>query len=255
MTSSPDRTLPPLTDSGRARRRIALLDLLQGVSGAVLVLFMWAHMFLVSSILLGEDAMYTVTKALEGEFIFGRPYPGLVSAVAVGVLAVFLTHALVAIWKLPGSYRQYRVFWRHARGLSHGDTTLWLVQVVTAFLLMFFATAHLYQMMFHPGDIGPWASADRVWSGRWWPFYLVMLFAVELHGGIGIYRLAIKWGWFAGRDGRIPRRRLQWFKWALTVFFIVLGLATLAAYMKIGYERRDAPDERYLPAWLQSETR
>lgn len=235
-------------------RGTAWLDLAQGASGLLLVLFMWAHMFLVSSILLGQDAMYMVTKALEGQYVFGRSYPLLVTAVAAGIFAVFLLHALVAIRKIPGSYREYRVFWRHSRGLRHGDTMLWLVQVVTGFLLMFFATAHLYQMMFHPGDIGPWASADRVWSGRWWPFYLVMLFAVELHGGIGIYRLAIKWGWFADRDGRLPRRRLQRIKWALTVFFLVMGLLTLAAYMKLGFEHRDAVGERYLPTRLQAET-
>jgi fumarate reductase subunit C len=229
-------------------RATAWLDLAQGLTGLILVLFMWAHMVLVSSILLGEDAMFIVTKALEGQFLFGRSYPGLVSAVAVGVLAVFLAHALVAIRKLPGSYREYRVFWRHARGLGHADTTLWLVQVVTGFLLMFFAAAHLNQMMFHPGDIGPYASADRVWSGRWWPFYLVLLFAVELHGGIGIYRLALKWGWFADREGRLPRRRLQRAKWALTAFFLVLGMLTLGAYMKLGYEHRDAVGERYRPA-------
>ena len=33
-------------------------------------------------------------------------------------------------------------------------------------------------------------------------------------------------------------------------FFIVLGLATLAAYMKIGYEHRDRVGERYTPSWV-----
>ena len=38
-----------------------------------------------------------------------------------------------------------------------------------------------------------------------WPLYLVMLFAVEFHGGIGLYRLALKWGWFEGaRPGSRP---------------------------------------------------
>ena len=105
----------------------ARLDLLQGASGLVLVLFMWVHMFLVSSILLGKDAMYVVTRMLEGEYLFGRAYPALVSGVAAGVLAIFLLHALVALWEMPGSYREYRVFWRHTRIFRHGDTGLWLV--------------------------------------------------------------------------------------------------------------------------------
>jgi fumarate reductase subunit C len=236
-------------------RQPARLDVIQGASGLFLVLFMWAHMFMVSSILLGKEAMYHVARMFEGEPLLGKPYPGLVSLVAGLVLVVFLVHAVAAIRRIPGSYREYSAFRRHAATLRHPDTSLWLLQVVTGFLLMFFAAAHLYQMMLNPADIGPYASADRVWSGRWWPFYLVMLFAVELHGGIGIYRLALKWGWFADRNGRLPRRRLQRAKWALTAFFLVLGLLTLAAYMKLGYEHRAQVGERYLPDHQISEPR
>ena len=39
------------------------------------------------------------------------------------------------------------------------------------------------------------------------------------------------------------------------MFFLVLGLTTLAAYMKIGYEHRDNPGARYTPAWLQDPPR
>ena len=40
------------------------------------------------------------------------------------------------------------------------------------------------------------------------------------------------------------RRRLKTLKWALTAFFLVLGLATLAAYMKIGIEHAAHAGER-----------
>ena len=76
--------------------------------------------------------------------------------------------------------------------------------------------------------IGPFASADRVWSDHMWPLYILLLLAVELHGGIGLYRLAVKWGWFAGPSAEITRARLKRVKWALTAFFLALGLATLA---------------------------
>ncbi len=227
-----------------ATRGTAWLDLAQGVSGLVLVLFMWVHMFLVSSILLGKDAMYTVTRALEGEFIFGRPYPALVSAVAVAVLAVFLVHALVAIWKLPGSYREYRVFWRHSRGLGHGDTTLWLVQVVTGLVLMFTATIHLYEMIMHPSNIGPHASAARVVSGGMWLLDLVLMFAVEVHAGIGIYRLILKWDLFGLTRRRLLLRRVVT---GIVLFYLVLGIATFSAYVKIGREPAVQAGERYIP--------
>jgi fumarate reductase subunit C len=240
-----------LADSRRKSRWPARMDLAQSVSGLILGLFMWGHMFFVSSILISKDAMWTITKLFEGYFFFGTAFPGIVSVIVAGIFGLVVVHAFLAMRKFPANYRQYRDFIGHRRLLAHGDTTLWWFQAVTGFLLFFIAAAHLYQMMMHPGAIGPYESADRVWSGRWWPFYLVALFAVELHGGIGLYRLALKWGWFVGPDAKAGRRRLSILKWSLTVFFIVLGLATLAAYMKIGYDHRDRAGERYTPAWVQ----
>jgi fumarate reductase subunit C len=106
-------------------------------------------------------------------------------------------------------------------------------------------------MLTRPERIGPFESADRIWSEHYWPLYLVLLFAVELHGGIGLYRLAVKWGWFAGDHAELTRRRLKRLKWALTAFFLALGLATLAAYVKIGIEHAGRAGEVYTPAWAQ----
>ena len=133
---------------------------------------MWARMFMVSSILLGKDAMYFVARLFEGEPIFGKPYPLLVSAVASIIALLFVLHAIVAIRKIPASWREYQAFRTHAKSFGHADTSLWMLQVVTGFVLMFLAVAHLFQMLVHPADIGPYASADRVWSGRWWALAL-----------------------------------------------------------------------------------
>jgi fumarate reductase subunit C len=73
---------------------------------------------------------------------------------------------------------------------------------------------------------------------------------VELHGGVGLYRLAVKWGWFEGEDPNRTRTLLKRFKWGITVFFLALGLLTLAAYMKIGHEHRDRVGERYVPSYV-----
>jgi fumarate reductase subunit C len=227
------------------------MDVLQSASGLCLGLFMWGHMFFVSSILVSEELMWSVTRMFEGYFLFGRAYPGIVSVVVACVIVLFLVHAALALRKFPSSYRQYQVFLTHKSLLRHSDTSLWWLQVVTGFLLFFLATPHLYQMLMHPGLIGPYASAERVWSGGWWPLYLALLFSVELHGGVGLYRLAVKWGWFGPDDAPRYRRRLKTAKWALTLFFIVLGLLTLAAYMKLGYDHRAAPGQRFVPATMQ----
>jgi fumarate reductase subunit C len=232
----------------QASRVPAWLDLLQGLSGLLLVVFMWAHMFFVSSILLGMDTMYTVTRMFEGEFLLGKPYPVLVTLVAVFISLILGLHALLALRKMPASYLEHRNFLRHAAGFRHWDTTLWLVQVITGLVLMFIAFAHLYQMMVHPSDIGPYASADRVWSGGWEPLYLVLLVAVEIHGAVGLYRLALKWGWISAAKGSRARRNLKRIMWGIIVFFLVLGMFTGSAYKKIGYEHRDQVGERYMPA-------
>jgi fumarate reductase subunit C len=240
-----------LRNTPRKSRWPARLDLAQSMSGLLLGLFMWGHMFFVSSILVSEDFMWKVTKMFEGYFILGRSYPAIVSCVVAAVAVLFVLHALLALRKFPANYRQYQSFSSHRSLMRHGDTTLWWIQFITGFALFFLASPHLFQMLAHSGLIGPYESSDRVWSGLWWPLYLVLLFAVELHGGIGLYRLAVKWGWLEGRDATASRRRLALAKWALTAFFLVLGLATLAAYMKIGYAHRDHVGERYVPAGVQ----
>ena len=61
----------------------------------------------------------------------------------------------------------------------------------------------------------------------------------------------VKWGWVAGNYADVTRRRLKTLKWAMTAFFLVLGLATLAAYVKIGIEHASRAGEVYTPAWAQ----
>ena len=91
----------------------ARLDWLQSASGLVLALFMWGHMFFVSSILISKDAMWTITKMFEGYFIFGRPYPVIVSVVVAGVIVLFVGHAFIAVRKFPINYRQFQMFCGH----------------------------------------------------------------------------------------------------------------------------------------------
>ncbi len=238
----------PVAPLAPAARWPARLDFLQSGTGLLLGLFMWVHMMFVSSILLGNDAMWTVARFFEGYYFFGRSLPWLVSLLVGCIFALVIAHAALALRKFPASYRQYREFRGHMAAMKHSDTSLWYWQVVTGFGLFFMASVHLYIMMTHPARIGPFESADRVWTDLMWPLYLVMLFAVEFHGGIGLYRLALKWGWFEGSDAAVTRRRLKAFKWAITVFFLALGLATLAAYIKIGVEHAPAYGEPYVPA-------
>lgn len=229
----------------------AWLDFLQSSSGLFLALFMWAHMAFVSSILISKDAMYAVTRFFEGEYFFARPYPALVSFIIALVFLIFIAHAALALRKFPSSYRQYRVFLAHRKRMQHNDTSLWLVQVITGFAMLFLGSAHLYTMLTHSAAIGPFASADRVWGGGTWLLDLLLLLAVEFHGSIGLYRLTVKWGWLDGSDPCRNRIRLKRFMWGLIGFLILLGMLSLTAYMRIGFDHAESAGERYSPTAVQ----
>ncbi|MCW8963108.1 MAG: fumarate reductase cytochrome b subunit [Gammaproteobacteria bacterium] len=234
-----------LDQLGGKSRLPARLDLAQSLSGLLLMLFMLGHMFFVSSILFGKDAMYMVTRTFEGYYLFGKSYPWLVSLAVACILILFVLHAGLAMRKFPASYQQYKVFLAHKSVMKHSDTSLWLMQVYTGFLMLFLGSAHLFEMFFHPEKIGPYASADRLWSDGHWPFSLILAIAVVLHGSIGLYRLALKWGWLQGADPEAGRRRLKVAMWLIIGFFLMLEMATLAAYMRIGIEHQDNAGERY----------
>jgi fumarate reductase subunit C len=183
---------PAASRRGRSRWP-ARLDVIQALSGLLLVLFVWCHMVLESSILLGKDAMYRVARFMEGRYLLGADYPFLVTCAAGVILAIFVVHAALAMRKFPASYREYRAFRTHMASFRHPDTSLWWLQVWTGFALFFLGSVHIIGVMTRPGDIGPYESADRIVSDWMWPVYALLLVAVHLHAGVGIYRLAVKW--------------------------------------------------------------
>ncbi|RDU62431.1 fumarate reductase cytochrome b subunit [Helicobacter sp. MIT 14-3879] len=222
--------------NNKASRIPAILDWLQSATGLFLALFMIAHMFFVSTILISEKAMYKVTKFFELSFLSstGEGCPLVVSIIAFVVFVIFILHAFLATRKFPINYRQYLRFKTHKNMLHHGDTNLWGIQACTGFAMFFLGSIHLYIMMTQPQTIGPVGSAYRFVHQHFWILYIVLLFAVELHGSIGLYRLAVKWGWFEANTPQVTLKRLRVFKTCLSVFFIVLGLLTYAAYVKKG---------------------
>jgi len=238
----------------RKSRWPARLHLLPSGSGLFLAVFLVAHIVFVSSTPASQDAFYTLARFFEGAAFLGKPQPWLVSCVVGVVLTVFVTHAWLAMRKFPASFRQYKVFVEHKEQLRHSDTGLWWIQLWTGFALFFLGTVHLYGMLTQPEMIGPYESADRIWTGTMWPLYLLLLFAVEIHGSIGLYRLALKWGWLEGRDPLLARRRLRIAKTCFSVFFLGLGLVTLLAYVQLGIAHADKAGERYVPAKAVTKT-
>ncbi|MCU7834611.1 MAG: fumarate reductase cytochrome b subunit [gamma proteobacterium symbiont of Taylorina sp.] len=223
----------------------ARLDLIQSVTGFVLAIFIMAHLIFEASILISKDAMLTVTKFFEGYYFFGEYYPGIISFLAAAIFLILIVHALTALRKFPSSYRQYRIIISHAYYLKHADSKLWLYQVITGFIMFFLASVHLYMMMSRPDQIGPYASADRIYSEWMWPLYLILMLSVILHAFIGLYRLALKWGIFE-QPGQ-TRRQLKKLMIISIILYTSISLMSLGTYMFIGYQHVDKVGERYQP--------
>jgi fumarate reductase subunit C len=218
---------------GKKSRLPARLDFLQSATGLFLGLFMWAHMLFVSTILISEDFYNTICGMFEGSFFLSEQQPLIVSFVVLVVFCVFVVHACLGMRKFPINFRQYQIYKTHAAYMHHGDTKLWFWQAKSGFIMFFLGSAHLIIMMTNP-SITADISGMRMWDNFMWPIYLILLFSVEIHGGVGLYRLCVKWGWFEGKDAKVTRKRLTNLKWALTVFFLALGLITMLAMVKIG---------------------
>lgn len=246
-----ENTIEALTGKNRERKKSripAKLDFLQSATGLILAIFIVMHLIFESSILLGKESMYTLTKFFEGDFIIEGGSPIFISSLALIVSIIFIFHAFLAMRKFPSSYKEYLRFRTNAKLIKHSDTNLWFVQISTGFILLFLGSIHLYTMMTQPQNIGPYASSDRIYSDLMWPMYLLLLITVVLHTGAGIYRLIVKWGWFDGKHPRENRIRTRKIIKMFVVFYLLIGLFSLISYMKIGYEHQDNYGERYIPS-------
>jgi fumarate reductase subunit C len=192
-------------------------------------------MLFVSTILISKDAFDWVVGMFELRFVSDSPFMSYCTyVVAVGVLIFFFVHAALGMRKMPINFRQWQVYRAHATRMKHEDTTLWWVQACTGFSMFFLGSAHLIIIATSP-ELSADVSSNRMFTHLMWLFYLVLLFSVELHGGIGLYRLCVKWGWFEGKDYKATREKLKKAKWVLSIFFIALGLLSMATFLKIGY--------------------
>ena len=231
--------------SVREARRQALYELLSGVSGLFLALFMWGHMFFVGSILLGEPAFDWLAEGLEVTYI-AQP------TVAI-ILFLFILHAILAARKIPAQLRERRRFVALAKELHgatkewrstgkdlplrpHVESWLWIWQVRTGMVMLVLGSFHLVLMgldVLTPlfGErvgIEAATSIARTSAGLVWAYGLLLL-CVEFHAGVGLYRLAIKWG-VGSRLGRSTLERIEKF-----IFWFFLGLGLLVLLVLAGW--------------------
>lgn len=201
-------------------RTSAYLDGLQMLTGAALIIFMWSHMVLVASVNLGAEAMNTLAR------FFEETYMAQVGGPIIG--CVFLLHFLLAARKIPFRMDQQTTIWKHSRVLRHTDTWLWVIQALTAMIILIMGSIHMWTVLTDL-PITAAKSAARIQGGFWLVFYLILLPMVELHVGIGFYRIGVKWGFIR----RNRRKGFKKFENILTGVFVLIGLITIVRFLTL----------------------
>lgn len=229
----------------------ARLDFLQSITGLILGVFIMGHILFESSILISHELMYKVTIMFEGYYFFGERYPSIISFFAAAVFVIFILHAAIALKKFPNNYRQHKIMRNHTTSFKHEDTHLWIVQTISGFIMLFVGSVHLYTMIAEPQNIGPFASAFRVVNQNMAPLYFLLLISVISHAFIGLYRLALKWGFMEGKNTKVSRARFKFLMKVFIVVYIVIGSLSLAKYIYIGYTNDLQADTRYQPTTIK----
>ena len=169
---------------------------------------------LVASVNLGVGVMNTIAHFFEATYMaqVGGPMIGL----------TFLVHFALAARKIPYRTKEQSALWKHSKLLRHKDTWLWVVQAVTAMIILILGAIHMWTVLTDL-PITAEKSAARIQVGFWLVFYLILLPMVELHVGIGFYRIGVKWGVIKRRT----RKGFKGFENILTAVFILIGLVTI----------------------------
>ncbi len=212
--------MPDNTLSASARRGLwgeGLLDVAQMFTGIALIAFMWAHMILVASVNFGSAAMNAIAHFMEVTYLaqVGSPVIAL----------IFLVHFILTARKLPVRAREQQSIWRHSLSLHHGDTWLWIIQATTAMAILIMGCVHMWVVLTDL-PITAAKSAARIQNGWWLLFYFILLPLVELHVGIGFYRIGVKWGWITIDNRNYFKgleRKIIW-------VFLVIGVVTLFTF-------------------------
>jgi fumarate reductase subunit C len=198
-------------------RTSAILDWLQMLTGAALILFMWSHMILVASVVPSPRVMNAIARFLEETYMaqVGGPI----------IACMFILHFILAARKVPFRVEQQSTIWKLSRQLRHTDTYLWLIQATTAMIILIMGSIHMWTVLTDL-PITAAKSAARIQGGFWLVFYLILLPMIELHVGIGFYRIAVKWGFVRRKD----RKSFKKFENILTAIFVFIGLVALARF-------------------------
>ncbi len=186
------------------------LDFYQVISGLLLTCFIFGHLLLVSSVLLGTGVFDAICYILEVTYIEILVTPA--------ILLLIFAHFLIAARKMPFRQGEFLTFVEHSKAMKHPETWAWLIQVITAVCLLALASTHVFQVM---SDLPITAakSAARV-QEMGSLFYFSLLICAWLHVGIGIFRMGVKYGFITMKNRKDYTKKLM----ILVALCMLLGI-------------------------------
>ena len=193
-----------------------VVEMVQMVSGLLLVLFLWTHMLFVGSILLGSNAFNGLAYFMETHY--------LVPVAIVFLLLVGGAHVGAVLRRIPSRWAEQKIVWKHAKLIHHVDTWSWLFQSITGGAMLVLVIIHVAVVTY--GGIDVIYSAGRIKHG-FLIFYAVLLLLAEYHASVGLYRIFVKWGW-------VKRHKLHWVLGVISVLTVGIGAAVLWIFFTMG---------------------
>ena len=187
----------------------------QAVSGACLAFFIGLHLLLEGTAVLHHSLTNSIAWFLEEIYA--------TQILAPCIIVLILLHFYIAARKMPFRAGELEIFIAHSKALKDPDTWLWFVQVLTAIIILAGALFHVYTVMTDlPITVA--GSSARLHKG-WLFFHCIFLPSVILHTGIGIWRLAVKYGICLKAQREVWRRRI----WIVMACYLVLGICALTS--------------------------
>lgn len=193
-----------------------VLDVATSVTGIGLAAFLFIHMGLLSSVLLGATSLDALADFLERYYLLHIMAPPLI--------LLLLAHVVLVTRKAPTTFRQQWTLVRHLRQMGHADTWTWAFQVASGAALLVFASIHLWVALTDL-PIEAAKSADRVSTFLWFDI-LFVLFVVG-HACIGLYRIAVKWGLLSRRGAYAALA-------TLTAVVLAMEFAIVSTFFALG---------------------
>ena len=193
-----------------------IVEMVQMVSGLLLVLFLWTHMVFVASIIVGVGSFSALASFMDRY--------ELVPVTAVVLVFIFAAHIGAIMRHLPARWAEQKVAWRHAKLIRHKDTWSWLFQIVTGMGILLFAFIHIVAVTY--GGISVSLSKGRIDNPGFLIFYAVLLLISEYHASVGLYRIFVKWGY-------LNRHRTDRVLGAISILMILVGFVTLGVFLTL----------------------